>query len=256
MFTRFYISILFVFCVQQSVAFSQDSSLSIQTGSFSISHTSVEILGQEMATSYNDMLDQNEQVSYEIYVPTNYDPNKPSGIMVYISPQDSIKTPNGWMDIMEQNNLIWIAATQSGNKVMAGKRVLMAVMALPLLQKNYAINGNRIYVSGLSGGGRVASIVAMQYPNMFKGGIYNCGSNFWGDQTPLQIDLIKQNRFVFITGSEDFNLEDTKSVRRKYRKAGVENTKLMVIQRMGHQNPNRRKFMQAIEYLDENKAIN
>ncbi len=256
MFTRFYISILLIFCVQQSIAYSQDISPSIQTGAFSISNTPIEILGQEMASSYIDMLDQNEQITWEIYVPTTYDANKPSGIMVYISPQNSIKTPNGWMDIMEQNNLIWVAATQSGNKVMAGKRVLMAVMALPLLQKNYAINGNRIYVSGLSGGGRVASIVATQYPNIFKGGIYNCGSNFWGDQTPTQIDLIKQNRFVFVTGSEDFNLEDTKSVRSKYRKAGVENTKLMVIPRMGHQNPNRRKFTQAIKYLDENKAVN
>ena len=138
----------------------------------------------------------------------------------------------------------------SGNKVQTSRRVLFAVMALPLIQQKYQLNVDRIYISGLSGGGRVASIVATEYAHMFKGAIYNCGVNFWNNKGPNEIELIKQNRFVFITGTGDFNLQDTKNIYAKYKKAGVEKIKLMVIPKMDHENPKRNKFSQAISFLD------
>ena len=70
---------------------------------------------------------------------------------------------------------------------------------------------------------------------------------------PIQtfdIDAARKNRYVFGTGEEDQALNRTKSVDRRYRKAGIENSKLMVINNMTHRNPDRHEFEKAVLYLD------
>ena len=96
----------------------------------------------------------------------------------------------------------------------------------------------------------MASFVAIEYPRLFKGAIYNCGVNFWDDKSPVAIDAVRKNRYVFVTGSKDFNLRDTKTVFRKYKKAGVEQIKLMVIPFMSHSNPGKSDYGEAIAWLD------
>jgi predicted peptidase len=123
-----------------------------------------------------------------------------------------------------------------------------------MIAREFRIAQQRIYVSGFSGGGRIASVVATNFPEVFKGAIYNCGVNFWDENTPESLKLIRNNRFVFITGSKDFNLRDTKRVFKKYEKAGVEQIKLMVIPHMSHSNPGRSDYAQAIAFLDNIRA--
>lgn len=223
----------------------------VKTGSYEIRKTPLAVLGEELAPTYAELIDVNEDIIWEMHVPENYDPNNPPGVMVYISPQNIVNEPSGWLNVTEKKNLIWIAARKSGNKEQVSKRISMAILALPLVQSIYSIDTNRIYVSGFSGGGRIASIVATNLPHIFKGALYNCGANFWDSASDEQLSHIQNNRFVFLTGSKDFNLSDTKRVYAKYKKAGAKNVKLMVISRMGHSNPKRGKFSQAIEYLDD-----
>ncbi len=222
-----------------------------QTGSYILEGTLPEILGARAIPAYEELIDVDQTNKWEITVPENYDPANPPGVIVYISPQDTIKIPSGWLDVTDKMNLIWIAALKSGNKVPANERMVKAMLPLAVIQSNYKINPERVYITGFSGGGRVASLAATYYPGIFKGAIYNCGANFWNQENPEQIEQIKQNRFVFLTGSQDFNLNDTKNIYAKYKKAGAKNIKLMVVNRMGHANPKRRKFAQALEYLDE-----
>jgi len=151
---------------------------------------------------------------------------------------------------MDQQNLIWIAARHSGNSVAVIRRALYALVAPTLVGKHYRIDAERIYLSGLSGGGRVASMVATDYPQLFKGAIYNCGANFRDGTTPPLIELIKQNHYVFITGTKDFARKPVQQAHKKYLKAGVENSKLLVIRGMPHENPDRGDFEEAIQYLD------
>lgn len=215
-----------------------------------ITSNSREILGDELSKAFAEYIDKDQPVTWEIDIPDDYDPENPPGVMVYVSPQNHINIPTGWLSVTKDKNLIWIAARMSGNDIVVNKRIIMAIMTLPLIKSKYKIDPKRIYISGFSGGGRVASMVASTYPHLFKGSLYICGTNFWQNVTDEQLADIKKNRFVFLTGSQDFNLEDTKKVYRKYKKADVNNIKLMVINRMGHSNPKRNKFKQAIEFLD------
>lgn len=221
-----------------------------QTGKFKIQASAIELLGEIAAQRYAPIVPVDDLIEWEIYVPATYDPAKPAGLLVYVSPHASGRIPSQWETLMAESNLIWVAASQSGNELSPRRRIAYALLATAMIDRDYRLDWQRIYVSGFSGGGRIASMLATKFPELFKGAIYNCGVNFWDQATSGSLELIKNNRFVFITGSKDFNVRDTKRVFRKYKRAGVQQIKLMVIPHMGHSNPGRSEYAQAIAYLD------
>ncbi len=247
MLIRTYSIIYITFILGITFAHSEESNL----GSFRITSTAADLLGPEQAKPFEELIDIEDNITWEVHVPATYDPENPPGILVYISPQDIINIPSGWLDMMEEHNLIWIASLKSGNEVFTSERLMKAILGLVQIQSEYVVDTERIYITGFSGGGRVASIVATQYPHLFKGAIYNCGANFWENLDDERKQQVLNNRFVFVTGSNDFNLQDTKNVYSKYKKAGAKNIELMVINRLGHANPKRNRMSQAIRFLDD-----
>lgn len=239
-------AILFLACASQP-AIAEDSAT---LGSFRLSNTLAAVVGDETAERVSAVIPVDQQLTWEVYVPESYDDANPPGMMVYISPGNSGKIPRGWKAVLEEKNLIWIAANRSGNKAAVARRAIVAVVGPTLIEKQYNIDRDRIYVSGLSGGGKMASMVATDNAHLFKGAIYNCGVNFWDADVPDRINLIRQNHFVFVTGTLDFALEPTKKAYKQYKDAGVENALLMVVRGMNHKNPGRSKFAEAIDYLD------
>jgi hypothetical protein len=220
------------------------------TGAFRITETLATIAGEDAANRIAAVIAPDEPITWEVYVPEHYDAGRPPGLMVYISPTLSGEMPNGWNRVMDDYNLVWVAANKSGNSETVGRRAILAQIAPTVVRRDYAINRERIYVTGLSGGGKMASMVATEHANLFKGGIFNCGVEFWRRATPRHIDLIRQNHYVFVTGTLDQALEPTKKAHARYLDAGVANSKLMVIRDMTHRNPNRFNFAEAVAYLD------
>lgn len=220
-------------------------------GSFSVSATLPELVGTESAARFEDVVEADESIEWEIYVPESYDPDKPAGLMVYVSPTDSGRMPARWKDVMETSNVIWIGANDSGNRIRAGRRATYAMVAPAVVAREYRVDAARVYVSGFSGGGRVASMVAPEYPQVFKGAVFICGVNSWDNHTRAQLDAVQANRYVFLTGTKDFNRAETRSVYRSYRRAGVSNVLLMDISGMDHSLPSAPKFAEAIAFLDD-----
>jgi len=225
------------------------------TGELKIQSSVIELLGEATAKRYAPILPVDEQIEWQVYVPPGYDPAKPAGLLVYISPQDSGRIRRDWKSLMADSNLIWVAANQSGNEVSPRRRIVYSLLAVSVIAREYQIAQARIYVSGFSGGGRVASMVATRYPRLFKGAIYNCGVNFWDEMPAESLEILNDNRYVFITGDQDFNRLDTKRVFKRYQKAGVRQLKLMVIPRMGHSNPGKKDYAQAIAFLDNKPLV-
>lgn len=223
---------------------------SIRSGEIGLSITLEELVGKESAGHVASTLAADALIDWQIYVPENYDPQRPAGLMVYISPSNSGEIPRGWKSVMDDYNLIWIAANDSGNNQMVGVRNLLAILAPTAARRDYRIDPGRIYISGLSGGGKMASRVATDYAHLFKGAIFNCGADFWEVKKPARFEQIKENHYVFVTGTLDQALKPTKKVYQQYKKAGVENVKLMVIPNMTHRNPDRFRFSEAIAFLD------
>ena len=166
----------------------------------------------------------NQNESFHIYLPAGFDPKATYGVVVFITgPSDHIGCPVAWMPVINEHKLIYIAPQNAGNKQMVGRRDNLAVVSARLIQKYYHTDPKRIYVAGYSGGARVAGMVALNHPDLFRGTIQSCGADFYqpvprvavteaeskkgeyGGCSPGRSQEAKANvRFVFVTGPGDF----------------------------------------------------
>jgi dienelactone hydrolase len=175
-------------------------------------------------------------------------------VIVFVSPTDSGEPPKGWLELLRQKHLGWVAADGFGNQKLSAQRVLVAVMGLSLAQKSAALDRKRIYIGGMSGGGRIASLTAPRFPQMFSGGLYIVGANFWMPDDAQLRQRAAANRYVFITGENDFNRGDMKRVFSRYRKNGLTSSLLMDLPDYGHEYPSVKQLGQAIAFLDDRQV--
>ncbi|HNP65946.1 MAG TPA: hypothetical protein PKH39_18605 [Woeseiaceae bacterium] len=227
-----------------------------QTGFFALSFTPLELLGSSSLEDASAVLDHDDELSWQLFVPDDYDPVQPAGVVVYVSPTKKGGPPRAWSGVLGQGNLIWVGANNSGNRVALSKRMLLAMLAPKIVAARYAVNVDRIYIAGFSGGGKTAGFVMAAKPDLFRGGIYIGGAEMWRTKEPPPLlDIVRQNHHVFLTGTEDFNEHLTRRVYAAYKSAGVENCELIVERRHGHQLPSIGAFSRAIEYLDSRSAV-
>jgi poly(3-hydroxybutyrate) depolymerase len=192
-----------------------------------------------------------ETVTWQVTVPESYEPENPPGVLVYISPSNSGKLPRSWQNLPEAHNLIWIAADHSGNRIKVTHRMSYTIFSIVLIGDRYAIDSSRIYLSGFSGGARVAGLVAAAYPQVFKGDIYIGGAETWeGELAPDKLAAMQRNRYVFLAGSDDFNRRMVRNVAADYTAAGIENVELVIIARLGHELPSGSTMSDALNFLD------
>jgi len=222
-----------------------------RTGVFELTGSAIEILGAGAAEGFSSLVEPDEIIEWEVVVPDNYDPARPAGIIVYISPSDSGRIPGRWAKILRSHNLIWVAANRSGNRVPVPRRIGYAILAPAMLDLHYEIDKSRIYLAGFSGGSRVSGMVASMYPRLFHGAIYMGGAEPWADEAPpQQIATMQVNRYAFIVGSKDENRWVALAVQKQYEEAGIDMTWLKIIQRGGHVLPEARIIVSALDFLD------
>ncbi len=177
--------------------------------------------------------------SFELFVPESYDSDEPHGLLVWISP-----TPYGgfrnpeFERVLAEHRMIWIGAHDSGNRRRGWYRVGLALDAVHNAKRLYSIDRRRVYVAGYSGGGRIASSLAMLYPVAFTGGffLYGCDyfeqlpvphrpGSFWPARfarpSGMALDQLKaEARFVLLTGDADFNRSQTRQIYKRMRASG------------------------------------
>jgi predicted esterase len=203
-------------------------------------------------------LDSDRELEFNVYVPKGYKSAVPAGLLVYVSPIDSGAIPESWQGVFDKRNMIWVGVNGSGNTKPDRQRIAEAKLSRSFILKDHEIDPERTYIAGMSGGGQISSITASLYPELFRGGIFLCGVNPWSESDvdpwvknpPENIDAIRQNRYVFVSGTEDFKLAATARVYRTYKKAGIDNSRLIVIDGMGHELPDARTFSTALQFLD------
>ena len=209
--------------------------------------------------------------SFEVFVPDTYTSDKPFGLFVWISPANSggLARPKN-LEVLRNRNMIWIGANNSGNDRWHWYRTGLALDAAHNMAQLYNIDPERIYIAGYSGGGRVASSMAFLYPEIFKGGAYFFGCNyfrkvevpdkagaFWRAGFPAPPDsgiasLKKEHRFVLITGEHDFNRDETEAYFDEYKKDRFKNVTYIEIPGADHGFGVEGKWLtQVVKALDE-----
>ncbi len=247
----FYRIILIIFILSTPlIGYAQDDRLRT-TGEFEFNTTSAEILGEEYAVNYEEVLAPDEDIKWTVHVPENYDPAYPPGLIVHITERNLAILPFGWNTALKEKNLIWISLNKTG-RITPNKEMLLSVLSTAFIDTKYPINTDRIYISSIMESCISASAAMQFYPTIFKGVIYtSCLPINWKNDIPNTIEEMKNNRYVFISGSDN-NLErEMRRMVRKYENSGLEKIQYMNIPQLAYgKNLNRRRLIEFIEFLD------
>lgn len=178
-----------------------------------------------------------EELVYEVRTPAGTDRAEPPGVLIYISPKPGARMPDAWGEVLDEHHLIWVGALDSGNEVHVARRAGYALLAPAAAALVQSIDSSRSLLTGFSGGGRVASMMMPIYPGRFAGALFICGANPLISATQDTVDALTGMPMVFLTGTEDFNLEDTRMAFSTYQHTGLAKAQLMVVDGMGHALP-------------------
>ncbi len=205
--------------------------------------------------------------TFEVYVPAAYrlvSDSNPSpgsvsepasrpgwGLVVWLSP-GSFGGPadSGVEAILDRQQLLWVGANSASNVRPAWDRINLALDAAANMRALYDLDPERIYVAGYSGGGRLASELAMLYPEVFRGEISWFGCNYfrdvpvpdrpgnhWSADFPVPPELARlrrDSRFVLVTGEVDFNRYQTAAYFRAMKNEGFQHVTYLQIPGASH----------------------
>ena len=206
---------------------------------------------------------------FEVILPKAYNKEAPHGLFIWISPNDQCALPADWEKVLSDEKLIFIGALKSGNTRETMDRMQLAITANDQMRQLYNIDPARVYISGHSGGSRVASMLAVAYADMFSGAVCFMGVNFFfptqaKDGTMYEARYIphpeiatlaqNESRIVLVTGSKDFNLDNTTAIYEQGFKANdFKHVTLFDIPGQGHGAPDKGWFKKSLNYLDQKK---
>jgi hypothetical protein len=204
-----------------------------------------------------------------IRLPAGYTPRRPAGLVVWIDPTDSGRPPEGFSPAADAMNLIMIGAADAGNPRLATDRYQLALDAVASASSRFHIDPARVYVTGVSGGGRISSGLAVCFPDIFTGAVPIVGLNCY-DHVPLgdgrfvplgfrkpdakRWKLLREHRIAAVSGPLDFNYREMTNAVRIYQRDGLP-VRLFEYEDMAHTLPTPERFAEALGWVDEPVAL-
>ena len=114
---------------------------------------------------------------YQLFVPRDYNPSKDWPLVVFISPGDDPLGWRYWQKTCEKAGALFCSPYAAGNSCPVGQRTRIVLDMLDDVRRGYKIDPDQTYLTGLSGGGRMACTIAFALPEYFGGVAPACGTN-------------------------------------------------------------------------------
>jgi hypothetical protein len=203
-----------------------------------------------------------------VYIPRNYSRDKePFGLLVWIAPQPGAALQPDWRRVLDERSIIFIEPHDVPNESHSVWRVFMALQTVKNAKREFNIDPDRVYIAGLSGGGRISSHAAAFFPDVFTGAFCMVGCNFyrdipaeeknhiypgfWPNPNQQALKAARGNsRFVLLTGSRDFNKPSTKAAYDAFKQESWKYVEYIEVPDMAHQFPGAEWFERGIAFLD------
>jgi predicted esterase len=200
---------------------------------------------------------------FSIYVPGGPPPKEGYGLLVYVAPWEEAGIPKSWRISMDRRGLLFVVADASGNETrLYDRRVPLALLAYENTRARYPVDPKRTYIGGLSGGSRTAEALALAYPDIFHGALFNAGSNPIGNESEFRLppaELFAQfqrMRLVYVTGEKDEeHMHEDQLSRASMRSWCVFNEEVMTVPKVGHEPLDAPTLTRALELLERPGSV-
>jgi len=200
-----------------------------------------------------------------VRVPRSYDPKRPIGLLVWINAGDDGHPPQVFSKALDELGIACVGIANVGNDRPVADRYQLALDAVFAASTRLHVDPRRVYVTGISGGGRVSSMLAACFPDYFTGAVPIVGLSAYqrvpmgnsrympaGYEKPgeKRFSLFRTRRMAAITGGVDFNHSEIVAAAELMKKDGVQ-IRVFDYEKLGHQLPSADQFLEAITWADE-----
>jgi predicted esterase len=214
-----------------------------------------------LETTTRDLKD--ERIALRL--PKDFDPRSRVGALVWVHAAGDIEPPQPIFAAADKLGLAVTSVALAGNERASSDRYQLMFDALQTLSERVQVDPSRVYVTGISGGGRVSGNLACCFPDVFAGGVpivgfsvyenVPAGNGRWwqgsfDEPLPEMFKILKTRRLAPITGSGDFNREPIVAAAKILKRDHVP-VKLFDVEGLGHQMPTAETFSEALEWVDE-----
>lgn len=197
-------------------------------------------------------------------LPVGWSDKSAYGLLVWVQAAPSGKLREELFEACDKLGFIVVGADKSGNDRPVQERYQLALDAVATIQDRYLIDNDRVYISGISGGGRVSSLLIAGFPDVFHGSVPIVGlscyealptgdGKFWpaGFSKPHKpmFDLLKSRRIAPITGDSDFNQPEMLKGAAVFARDACQ-LRLFSYPDMGHHMPTPARFLEALTWVD------
>lgn len=184
-------------------------------------------------------------LTYCVYIPTSYDVNKVYPTIYTFDPHGSGRLPVNLMkSIADSLGYIVIGSNNSKNGVSAEDINRIVSILFDDSQTKLAIDPSSIYLTGFSGGSRVACMIAQNKPGIK--GVIACSAGFQPTKSPLGF------QYIGIAGTQDMNYLEMRQLNLLMDSVGIENQ--LIVFNGKHQWPNESALSEAITMLSIDAA--
>ncbi len=147
--------------------------------------------------------------------------------------------------------MVFIGVRGAGNEVPTGKRVRIILDCFDDVRRQIPLDPDRTYVSGFSGGARIACAVAFALPEYFGGVLPIAASGDLREEQWLRFRAVDRLSAALVTGETDFNRGEMERWKGPMWKDLGIRTKVWVQPKIGHALPPASTLVEAVAWLDE-----
>ncbi len=210
-----------------------------------------------------------EKEAMELVVPKLRSPAEQLGLLVWIAADDSGSAPAALLPVLKERRMAYAGIHKAGNERRVSVRINLALDAVRAAMKRTRINPDHVFVGGISGGAKSAAKAALLYPEVFGGGLFVVGADYYRSTgtaggkvfkngiepsgATYQRDAARGHRFVLITGERDINREPVESIAAAMREDGFRHVKLLTPPGLGHVMPPTEVLDSGIAFLLKTK---
>ena len=188
--------------------------------------------------------------TYELYVPAGGKSKTLRPAILFISPSDRASGWRAFKEVCIKRGILFIGPHAAGNRCPMRKRVRIVLDALDDVRRKHAIDPDRTYIAGFSGGGRVACAIGFALPELFGGVIPICAGGDLRSESWLRQRVIDRLSVAHITGERDFNRGEVERFRGPMLKAVGVRAKVWTVTKMGHSVPKGKTWDAVFDWLE------
>ena len=201
-----------------------------------------------------------------VRVPSGYDPRTPAGLVVWSSPTPRGRIPSVLGLALDELNMVCVAAENAGNERDVPDKFQLVFDGVATARQRFHVDDRRVYLAGMSGGGKVAALLTMCFSDVFAGAVSIVGfashstlDESWAEHRQPYfarprghiLELTRRHRMALVGGPPDFNYREMVERVRRLEADGFANIRFFEYPDMAHEMPTPARFAEALRWIDE-----